>query len=301
MYRLSDVSYSWVLLSIFLSILSHLLRAYRWNLMLAPLGYKLETGRSFLAVMSGYLANLAFPRLGEVTRCGVLKKNDDVPISISFGTVVIERLIDVLILASVIAIDFFVEFDKIYDFFLDSVDMERFAIDKSMLMIWAFVFLVLGIVGVVLMRRLLRHDFTNPYLKKGQEKIKDLILGFMSIRRLENVWGFVLSTIGIWFFYYLMSYVIFYSIPETSGLGLGAGLSILAAAGVAMATPVQGGIGAYHALVSGVLIVYGVDSVTALFFATLLHTSQVIFMLVFGGASIVISSFISKKTEQEKD
>jgi len=117
----------------------------------------------------------------------------------------------------------------------------------------------------------------------------------MSIRDVKNMPLFVFCSIGIWVCYFFMSYVIFFSIPETSTLGIGAGLSILAAAGVAMATPVQGGVGAYHFLVSEVLIIYGIQSGSAIFFATLLHTSQLIFMILFGGLSILIASFISSK------
>ncbi|WP_420582395.1 lysylphosphatidylglycerol synthase transmembrane domain-containing protein [Reichenbachiella sp.] len=298
--KVSEVNYWWVILSILLSLMSHWLRAYRWNLMLKPLGYdRLSDGRTFLAVMTGYLANLAFPRLGEVTRCGVMKKNEKIPMSISFGTVITERTIDFLILLSLIILDFIIEFDRVYDFFITAVGWDT-QVDHTMYIILISSTLVaLGVIGILILKRILEHEFENSLLQKIHRVLTDIVNGLLSIRKVQNIFGFVASTIGIWVFYYLMSFVIFFSIGETSGLGFGAGLSILAAAGVAMAMPVQGGIGAYHTLVSGVLIIYGIEATTGLFFATLLHTSQLICILLFGGLSVLGTVFINRKRKTE--
>lgn len=298
--KISEVNYWWVMLSIVLSLLSHWLRAYRWNLMLKPLGYdRLSDGRTFLAVMTGYLANLAFPRLGEVTRCGVMKKNEKIPMSISFGTVITERTIDFLILLSLILLDFFVEFDRVYDFFISSVGWNTDVDHTLNIILIASALIVLGIIGVLVLKRILEHEFENSLLQKIHRVLTDIVNGLLSIRKVQNITGFVVSTIGIWVFYYLMSFVIFFSIAETSELGFGAGLSILAAAGVAMAMPVQGGIGAYHTLVSGVLIIYGIEATSGLFFATLLHTSQLFSVLVFGGLSALGTVFIARQRKTE--
>ncbi|MEO9965179.1 MAG: lysylphosphatidylglycerol synthase transmembrane domain-containing protein [Reichenbachiella sp.] len=298
--KIAYVNYSWVLLSIVLSVLSHWLRGYRWNLVLRPLGYdKLSNGRTFLAVMTGYLANLAFPRLGEVTRCGVMKKNDKIPMSISFGTVITERALDFLILLSLIFLDFIVEFDLVYGFFSSSVGWDTSVDHTADIAIILAVLIALGVAGILILKRILEHEFKNTFLQKAHRVLTDVVNGLLSIRKVENIPGFILSTIGIWFFYFLMSYVIFFAIPETSELGFGAGLSILAAAGVAMAMPVQGGIGAYHTLVSGVLIIYGVEATSSLFFATLLHTSQLVTILLVGGFSALLTLFIARKRKTE--
>ena len=302
--KVDDVNYWWVMLSIVLSLLSHWLRAYRWNLMLKPLGYNnLNDGRTYLAVMTGYLANLAFPRLGEVTRCGVMKKNEKIPISISFGTVITERTIDFLILLALIFLDFFIEFDRVYDFFISSIGWDTNADHTANIIVILSIILLLGVIGILILKRILEHEFENAWLQKAHRMLSDLVGGLLSIRKVQNITGFFLSTIGIWVFYYLMSYVIFFSIPETSDLSIGAGLSILAAAGVAMAMPVQGGIGAYHTLVSGVLVIYGIEATSGLFFATLLHTSQFICVLFFGGLSAIGTVFLSRlrKTENDAD
>lgn len=300
--KVTEVNYWWVVLSIILSLLSHWLRAYRWNLMLAPLGYQnLSNGRTFLAVMSGYLANLAFPRLGEVTRCGVMKRNEKIPMSISFGTVITERVLDFLILLSLIVLDFFVEFELVYDFFISSVGWDTQTDHTTNIVIIISSLILIGIGGIMILKRILEHEFENVLLQKAHRILTDIVNGLMSIRKVKNILGFVLSTVGIWVFYYLMSYVIFFSITETASLGFGAGLSILAAAGVAMAMPVQGGIGAYHTLVSGVLIIYGIEATSGLFFATLLHTSQLMSILFFGGLSALGTVFIARLRKTEMD
>ncbi|PIB36676.1 hypothetical protein BFP72_15325 [Reichenbachiella sp. 5M10] len=297
--KLDDINYWWIGLSVLLSIVSHLLRSYRWNLTLQPLGYELSIGRTFLALMSGYLANLVFPRLGEVTRCGVLKRIDGVPISVGIGSVITERVIDFLILLSLIALDFVLEFDKIFEYFVTSVKMEDWLANRTLIFAGIGLLVVGGIVGVLGLRYVLKYEFKNPTLNKVKEKLLEIVDGLGSIRKVQSPTGYVLSTIGIWVLYYLMSYVIFFSMTETSELTVGAGLSILAAAGVSMAMPVQGGIGAYHALVSGVLVIYGVGATTGLFFATMLHTSQMLMIVVVGGASMLGSLFIRRENKTE--
>ncbi len=293
--RLSGVNYWWIIVSYALAIFSHVLRAYRWNLMLRPFGYELTTFRTFLAVMSGYLANLALPRLGEVTKCGVLKKNEGVSMSTAIGTVVVERLIDLVILVIIIVLDLLLEFDMIYEFFAESFNFKGLEENKLPLIIGAVLMVGIGVLGLFLLREFLKREYEHPALKKINEKLKELIAGFMSIRNVENFFAFIVSTVLIWVAYFFMSYVIFFAMPETSGLSLGAGLSILVAAGLGMSAPVQGGVGAYHAFVKGVLVIYGIEATTGLFFATLLHTSQVIMIMALGGLSMLISSFISAK------
>ncbi|WP_109833276.1 lysylphosphatidylglycerol synthase transmembrane domain-containing protein [Reichenbachiella versicolor] len=293
--QLEHVNYWWVLLSIIIATLSHILRAFRWRLMLKPLGHNVSLRRLFYALMSGYLANLVFPRLGEVTRCGVLKKTNNVPISMSFGTVVIERLLDLVILLSMVILDLILEFDKVFEFFKEAVRWEQRGFDIIHVFIVVAAVISLGILSVYSIRRLLKREFSNALMIKISLKVKDLMNGLLSIRTVQNPGLFILTSLGIWVCYFLMSYVIFFSVKETSGLSIGAGLSILAAAGIAMATPVQGGIGAYHFLVSQVLILYGIGVEVSKFFAFLLHTSQVVFILSVGGVCMIIASFISKK------
>ncbi len=292
--KASEVNYGWVIASIAISLISHWLRAYRWNILLSPFGYELKSGRTFLAVMTGYLANLAFPRIGEVTRCGVLKKNDGVPMSLSFGTVITERIIDFFILLFLIFLDFILEFEKVFGFFSETLGFEQLFQNKIFIVIGIVAFIGLGLGSFFLVKHFISMESENAFINKIRTFLKEMMNGLFSLRKIKNVYGFVLSTLGIWVLYYLMSYIIVFSMGETSDLGILAGLSILVAGGIAMAIPVQGGIGTYHAFITGILILYGIEQNTGLFFATLLHASQVFSILFFGGLCVLISVFVSK-------
>jgi len=294
--RLKFVNYTWVFLSIILALSSHYLRAYRWNLLLEPLGYKhLKTSRTFLAVMVGYFANLFVPRMGEITRCGILKKTDDVTITSSFGTVVAERVLDLLILIFLILVGFLVQFNKL----ADSLKGHFFG-KYDAIMHYAAIGLVIIIVTGVLLLFIMRFYWSqlrrNPFMLKIRKFLRELIEGLLSIRRIRSKSGFWMSTILIWLFYYLMAYIVFFAVPETKALGPMAGLSVLIMGGLGMSAPVQGGFGTYHIFVSSILALYGIAPEDGKFFAFLLHTSQFMTILVVGGMSFVISVLLTKKT-----
>ncbi len=301
--RLKDVNYHWILLSFCLAIISHILRAYRWNLLLQPLGYQLTTFRTFLAVMVGYFANLIIPRAGEISRCGILKKTDNVNMTNSIGTVVAERAVDLVMLLVVVFIAFLVEFRLLNDYLFGFFQSKLVQISRNMIIIYLgggmALFLILMLFIVV--SRYKEKLKQNVLFLKFRHFMRELIEGLTSIRKLNNRLGFVVSSVFIWVLYFLMSYVAFFAIPETSGLGLVAGLSILAMSSLGMLAPVQGGIGAYHALVAGVLVFYGVGDHVSAFFAGLLHSSQVLLIIVVGGISFFTSLYIPKKNARIED
>ena len=274
--RFTQVNYSWVLFSVFLSIVSHVLRAYRWNLLLAPVGYKsLSTYRTFKAVMIGYLTNLVAPRLGEITRCGVLKRTDGVNMSASIGTVVAERIFDFLGLLSLIVLALAVEFDRLSGFFVDFINdkfggLQMTSTKLGILLIFGFI-LAGGLIILWWFRERIKR---KPLYYKIRSFIREMIHGFTSVLRLEKKRWFWLSTIFIWVLYYVMAYVLFFSVESTSHLGLTAGLSVLIMGGLGMSAPVQGGFGTYHIFVGSVLLTYGIAEKDGFFFATLVHTSQ---------------------------
>jgi len=289
--RFTQVHYSWVLLSIFLSLISHALRAYRWNILLEPVGYlSLSTYKTFKAVMIGYLTNLVAPRLGEISRCGVLKRSDGVNMSASLGTVVAERVFDFLGLLSLIVLALMLEFDKISNFFIDfsndKMDDVHMTSTKFYLILIIGFILVAGLISLWWLRERIKR---KPYYYKLRSFIREMINGFTSVLRLQKKKGFWLSTIFIWLLYYVMAYVLFFSVDSTNHLGLTAGLSILIMGGLGMSAPVQGGFGTYHILVGAILLTYGIGEKDGYFFATLVHTSQTISVIVFGGISLLLS------------
>ncbi len=282
-----QVDYFWVVLSMLLGFFSYLLRAYRWQIMFYPTGHTPALFRTFLAVMSGYLANLLVPRLGEVTRCGVLKKSEHIPISISFGTVITERLMDVLTLGLLLVFTLFIEYDKISDFLATTLET-----DLNWQMILPLGLVALGIGAWLFFR------FIYPSQTKVGAFSRGVIEGLVALRKV-NIPRFLVSTLGIWLVYYLMTYMVVFALPATAHLPWQVGFSMLVAGVVAFVLPVQSGFGTFHALVSTMLMAYQIDATSALFLATLIHTSQLLAVLAYGLISGILAVFISPKTDDK--
>ena len=290
--KLNLTRYGWVIGSMLLSLVAYVSRAYRWQLLLRAADQKVSTFRLTLAVFVGFLANLAFPRLGEVVRCAILKKTNQIPVSLSIGTVVTERIIDSLVLFFFLTIALLLEFDLIVTYFENILSTHHIPLDGilhaalTLLMIFSILFFVI-----------LR---TN---KSWSQRIKKMALevlkGILTIKSIQSKSLFLTTTTVMWFTYFLMSYMIFFALEETSSLSLTAGFMLLVSGGIALALPVQGGIGTYHAMIAMMLGLYGIENTMALFLATLLHSSQILSIVVFGGISLVITLSIEKNNRND--
>ncbi|WP_436517722.1 lysylphosphatidylglycerol synthase transmembrane domain-containing protein [Ekhidna sp. To15] len=289
--RAKSVDYTWVIVSILLSIVAYVARAYRWNILLEPLGYELKTSRTTLAVIIGYLANLALPRLGEITRCGVLNRNDKVAVPAALGSVVTERLIDVISLFVLILISLFIESERLIVFLITAY--KDLSIPSYVLIITA----VVGILGVALLIFFIRKQ--DRLKGKFAKLFKEFISGFLSLRQIKKPLGFIVSTVILWVVYFLMSYIIVFSLPETAHLGIGAGLMLLITGGIALSIPVQSGFGTYHGMIASMLVLYSIDETTGIFLATLLHTSQIVAVAIFGAVAVIISFLIRMESARE--
>jgi len=301
MASLRKANLNWIYLSIALAMFSHLLRAWRWNMLLEPMGYNLKTSRTFLAVMVGYLANFVVPRMGEVSRCGVLKKTDDVSISRGFGSVVTERVFDMICLLAIIGLTLALEFKRLNDFFLELFLDKATGLEENFITLTAIgiAFLVGAIVIFFLLKRNQAFLNKNKYYIKLIAFLKQLVEGITSVRKLKNPALFWVSTIGIWVCYYFMTYVVFFSMAPTSGLSVSAGFILLVLGGIGMATPVQGGIGAFHYLVSAGLLLYGVAEKDGIIFAFILHTTNAVAIITVGSLSLFISMIIPKRNSNQ--
>lgn len=290
------LNYSWVGVSLVFAFIAYLLRAWRWNLLLAPLGYRPPLGSTFIALMIGYLANLVLPRLGEVARCGVLKRDEEIPLSASLGTVLAERVIDLLFLILIVVGTLLLEFDELQSFLTEIFTGGESRLPSAQVWLAMLAGLAVITLGLWLLYRGYKNQIHNHALFiKVQHFVKELLAGLLSVRSLKNPVGFWLSSVFIWVMYYLMSYVIVFSLPQTSGIDLMAGFSILAMGGIGMAAPVQGGLGTYHLLVSGVLMVYGATKSDAILLAFVLHTSQTLFVIFTGIFSLGASFLRNRK------
>lgn len=289
---LAEFNFWWIGLSMLLSVFSHFLRAWRWRLLLQGSGYSTSLSNSYFAVMIGYLANSLFPRLGEVTRCGVLNRTDNVSVSHSLGTVVTERVIDLFILLAITAVTFFLQFNLLESYFNEGlINLKTQLLENWWVLL---ILLVLGVFGLYIL-------FYSSIGKKIQfiGKVKDFVKGLwegmLSLKNLKNQFGFWASTLGIWLLYFLMLYVITFGSPLTENLGILAGLSILVMGSFGMATPIPNGVGAFHTLVAGVLVLYGINQQDGIIFATIMHTSQFITVLVIGSLSLILVNLKHKR------
>ncbi|MAJ52216.1 MAG: hypothetical protein CMB82_11490 [Flammeovirgaceae bacterium] len=290
--KLDQTRYGWVIGSIMLSLLAYVARASRWQLLLRAADQKVSTFRLTLAVYVGYLANLAFPRLGEVIRCAVLKKTNQIPVSISIGTVVIERIIDSLVLLFFLIITLLFEFNLIITYLEDIFSTFRIALNgiiyTSLTLLTIFTIIVLMVLRV--------HTPLSQRIKKIASEI---LKGMLTVTSIRRKYVFLVTTVVMWLIYFLMSYMMFFALEETSNLSLKVGFMLLVSGGIALALPVQGGIGTYHVMIAMMLGLYGVENTTGLFLATLLHSSQVLSIVIFGGISLVITLGIEKKNHND--
>lgn len=287
----------WIAASFFFGLLSHWARAYRWKYLLEPLGYRVSGFRAFIAVMVGYFANLLVPRMGELARCGVLQKAEGVPAQSALGTVVSERIIDVIILFSLVVSISIIEFEHLGKLVLGVVGAKLQGLAQSGTTFYLIVgaILCLGAAFAFYLYRRREQLLQKPLAKKIWSFLQDIVQGVKSIRHVRQKGAFIGFTALIWLMYYVMAYVLFFCFPETSQLGLMAGMSILIMGGIGMAAPVQGGIGTYHILVSQTLLVYGIAQSQGIAFAAFMHAMQTAVIVIFGGLAFLISIFLKKK------
>ncbi|MDZ4838882.1 MAG: lysylphosphatidylglycerol synthase transmembrane domain-containing protein [Bacteroidota bacterium] len=287
-----------ILLCFIIAVGSHWFRGVRWVMLIKPLGDTVTHKNAFMAVMVGYLANLAVPRMGEVSRCVVINRTNGTKVDKLIGTVVVERLADVVSLLIILGLNLVLEFDKLKGFFVDYLNNRQ--ADKtdytSTLIIVALV-LVLGLGLIILILTKFKHI---KIVKKFKDILQNFAIGFNTIRQLENKWKFLFYTFLIWLLYYLQVYICFLAFPATSHLGPLPALSVLNMGSFGFVAPVQGGIGAYHWIVQKTLMLYNIDESTAKDFAFIAHTFQILVILIFGFISLLVLSSMYKKIKNNK-
>ncbi|MBC8151775.1 MAG: flippase-like domain-containing protein [Bacteroidetes bacterium] len=288
---LKQADYRWIGVSGLLTIVAHWSRGVRWGLLMEPVvGHRPSQTDTTLAVLTGYFANLLIPRMGEVTRCGTMNRLEGVPVNVSFGTVVAERLFDVLMLLLLIGLTFILEFDRLSTFFLDLFGAKFSGLQNNgLLLVGGLVVLAgLGALTWFIFKRFESRLQQNALYQKASTFAAGLLEGLLSVRKLRNPGGFIFHTVLIWATYYLMSYILFFSMPQTAGLGPLAGLTILVMGSIGMAAPTQGGLGAFNIMVGSALALYGLSPQVGQTLATLMLLSQWIFVILYGGIAFLV-------------
>ena len=286
---------AWLLLMAGIFMVGQVIRAERWRMLMVPTGYKVTFYHSFLSLMIGYLVNLVIPRGGEVSRCNNLNKLNGRPVETSFGTVVVERIVDVLCLVILIALVFAVESEKLFAF-IATLPIQASGL-TSKLAIVGIALLILVLSGFALHWYSKRNQKLSSFIKRTWDGFKQ---GLAAVFRLESKSLFIFYSIVIWALYFLSSYCVVMAFKETSVLGISAVLSLFAIGAIAMAAPLPGGAGSYHTLVpAGLVFLYAIPQSDAVAFTFVFHAWQTLIMIVGGAIALVVTSWILKKKKAD--
>ncbi|MBL7912586.1 MAG: flippase-like domain-containing protein [Bacteroidia bacterium] len=284
-----EADYFWVGISLVISFFSHFLRAYRWNYLLKPAGYKINLVNANCHVLIGYLANYGIPRMGEISRCTLATKYDDVPFEVALGTVITERVIDFILFLLIFAFTFLVQFNELIglanQYIFDPAMSRLSGISESPTKI-----IILSVVALVMIVAffVLRKKFSSLLKGKLGGILRGMGQGLGSIAKMDKPFQFIVLSFMIWACYFYSLYVCFFALNGTSHLGQKECLALLifGTFGVIFS---PGGLGAYPAIVGGILLVtYHVDEVSSFALPWLSWTSQFVLILFLGLVSLIV-------------
>jgi len=288
----ANANYFWVAMSVLFGVLSHLSRAYRWNYMLEPLGYRTRFLNNFFAVMIGYVANIILPRFGEVWRCVMVSRYEKgTSFEKLFGTVVAERVADLIILISIVAVVVIMQIAQLKDrinellqgFFQNNTVIE--------LALKGFAAALLIMIILYVGWRLLQRS-QHPVFVRIRGLLKGLFDGVTSILRMKRKWAFLAHTAFIWIMYLAMFYVPFFALPETCQASMSAVLAAFVMASFSIVL-VQGGIGVYPVAVAQTLVLYSIPYEAGFAMGWIIWVAQTIMIVVFGVVSLVLMPLLN--------
>ena len=292
---LSGASYIYLLPATLMLIVSHFIRALRWKILMEPLGYKPSILNVFLAVLVGYWANLAVPRLGEVLKCTILARYEKVPADKLLGTIVAERAVDVCSLGVILIITIFSQYDIIGDFSKElftkfftsrTGNFSLFKVGVFVLILTSFVLLFIWIF------RKLSH---LAIVIKTKNIFLGIWQGLTSIRYIKHKGAFFLQSILIWALYLYSTYMGFFAMKDMAQFGIRGALSALTFGSFGMIIPSPGGIGSFQYAIQQVMILYGVTPEKGLSLGMLIWFAQTGIIIIFGTIAFLILPVVNKK------
>ena len=272
----------WVGLSIFIGILSHVSRAIRWNYLLEPLGYSPRTSNNVLIILTAYLTNLGVPRSGEILRATALATYENVPFEKGIGTIVTERIVDLIMLFLIILIALVLQTDLILEFINE----------MGLGIISGVIVLLVGVLGLLVSIRLIKKS-TSGIAVKIKLFLRSLLEGILSIFKMKKKWPFIFHTLFIWGAYIGMFWVIKFTVLETADLSFGAMLVAFVGGAFAMATT-NGGFLAFPIAVSKSLEIFGVSVVSGNAFGWIMWIAQTLMVVVFGAISFLVLPLLNR-------
>jgi uncharacterized protein (TIRG00374 family) len=283
---LKKANYLWVAAAAVFGVSAYIFRAVRWNLLLEPMGYQVSNANSLWSISFGYLMNLTIPRSGEVARSTALYGVEKVPVDKSFGTIILERVIDLVCMLVFLVLTLIFKFDAIYSFY------ERSGVRFNPVFIIGII--AGGVLALVTFFRFKERFRKFGFISKIIDFIDGIFAGLMSVFRLRQKGKFILLTAGIWICYFFASYLVCFSLPETSDFTLADGCFILVVGTLGMIIPASGGIGAFNLAMkfgfTALFISMGKDAVEGgelgLAYSFITLPLQIIIMLIMGLVSI---------------
>lgn len=277
--------FSWLILVISLFTISNVSRAVRWNMLLKPLGSNPKFLNSFCCIAIGYFANLGLPRSGEFVRAITFSKYENIGFDKVMGTVVVDRIFDVLSILIVTGIAMIIEFDKIWGFFGPYLNVG-----------YNLIYFLGGMAGLGILLFLLRKKIAETKLfKKVYSLFKGFVDGLLSVRKIEKPFWFIFHSVNIWLMYYLMTYLCFFAYEPTASLSPVVGLMVFVFGAWGIVIPSPGGMGTYHFLTQTVLGFYGVKEVEAFSFANIsFFTIQLFTNVIIGILSLILLPLINR-------
>ena len=285
--QLASSNWFWIGSSLVVAWAGYWLRGWRWALLFPQEADQLpvSSNRAYHAVMVGYLVNLLIPRAGEVARCTVLTRNNGIPLGQAIGTVLVERSVDLLFMAGTFFLAFLLESQLFLSLAGELVDLS--ALTSGLLR--QLPLLLGGGALFLLFLYLLSRKYRNHGLvNKLQLFFRQLLSGVLAIRTLKNPFGFWLSSVAIWFIYFLTMYTVSQGIGSAANLSGSQVLLVMVMGTIGMIAPVQGGIGTFHALVAYILVVFGIPEADGKIFAAIIHGTQMLLVIGVGLISWVL-------------
>ncbi len=276
-----NANYSFVALSVVFGVLSNLSRAYRWNFMLAPLGYKPKFKNNVMAIYITYLMNLFIPRSGEVSRALVINKYEDVPFDKAFGTIISERVADFVILLTLIAITLFLQFNLLTGYLSENINPTKVYIGIAIILILA-----------AIMFLYLKNSHSGLSIKI-KEFLSGLKEGILSIFKMKQKGAFIFHTLFIWVMYLAMFYTMVFALEETSTISLAAVITAFVVGSITIAFT-NGGFGSFPFFIAGVLLLFNVPETAGTAFGWLVWSSQTIMVILLGGLSFLLLPVLNK-------
>ena len=286
---LKETNYFWIFASMAISILTYWIRAARWNLLLHPMGYHTKTSSGFWAISFAYFMNLTIPRSGEFARATSLYKMEKVPFEKSFGTIVLERVIDLLFLGLFFGLTLIFNYDTLMRFIeLGNKEKTHQTASESSFLNY-YIALAILILGVVIVGVFWKKITQSKLIEKLKTFLLGIWEGIKSISKLQKRGLFVFYSFALWICYFLMTYLVFFAFPDTENFGIPEGLFLLIAGSLGMILPVSGGLAYPYVMSIAFSAVYlakggNQDEGRAIgdYFGLILYIAQVISMILFG-------------------